>query len=117
MHIEKSCRNCRDNNNCCLLDKIDFDLEDTVQYKLEEGMFHEAVREELDLTDVFTQMQDDGLIKKNVKIKEIDDDAIKSLITEMVSEGIWKFLIREMGSIQPENNIMTNSDFHCSEWR
>ena len=117
MYIEKSCRNCRDNDNCCLLDKIDFDLESEVQCKLEEGIFEEVIKEELNLTDVFQQMQDDGIIKKNINIKEIDDESIKSLITEKVSEGIWKFLVREMGDIQPETKKMISSDFHCSEWR
>ena len=116
MNIEKSCRNCRDNDNCCLLDKIDFDLETEVQCKLEEGIFEEVIKEELDLTDMFLQLQEEGIIKKNVKIKEIDDESIKSLITEKVSEGIWQFLIREMGNIQPNAKKMTNSDFHCSEW-
>ena len=102
MYIEKSCRNCRDNDNCCLLDKIDFDLETEVQCKLEEGIFEEAIKEELNLTDVFQQMQDDGIIKKNIKIKDIDDESIKFITFASSAQEITNIIM---------NNL---SDFPCA---
>jgi len=117
MNITESCRTCRDRTNCTLLDSLDYDIEEEVQVKLEEGIFEEVLKEHLDLKDMFIDMQEKGIIKKNINIKEIDDESIKQLLIENVSEGIWKFLIKQMKDIKPKITIENSDEFCCSLWR
>lgn len=117
MDITESCRTCRDRTNCTLLANMDFDIEEEVQCKLEEGIFEEVLKEHLNLTDMFADMQENGIIKKNINIKQIDDEGIKQLLIENISEGIWKFLLKQMKDIKPKITIENSDAFCCSLWR
>jgi hypothetical protein len=75
------------------------------------------VQEELNLKPVFRKLQDDGIIKKNVNIKDIDDESIKESLTEQIADSMWKYIVREMGSIRPKQGKMIDTEFYCSEWR
>src|SRR5690554_144779 len=96
----KSCRNCTDNDNCCLYDKIDFDPELEVECKLEEGIIDEVLQEELDLMPVFKALQNEGIIKKNINIKNIDNEYYVNLLISQISNGIWGYIRDKVADIE-----------------
>ena len=117
MNIEKSCRNCTDNDSCCLYDKIDFDLGSEVECKLEEGVIDDILKEHLELAPMLEGLQEDGIIKKNVKIKDINMDTYMVILIEQISEGIWNHVINKVADMDIKQGKMIDSEFYCSEWR
>lgn len=117
MNIEKSCRNCRDNEYCCLYDKIEYNPALAVECKLEEGIIDEVLQEELELEPVFKALQNEGVIKKNVNIKGIDHDYYKTVLIEQISDKIWSYIIDKVSDVKVERTKMIDTEFYCSEWR
>jgi hypothetical protein len=117
MAIEKSCRNCRDNDHCSLYDKIEYDPALAVECKLEEGIIDGVLQEELDLTPIFAELQHEGTIKKNINIKSIDVDKYKAMLIEQISHKVWDYIIVKVSDIEVERTKMTDTEFYCSEWR
>lgn len=117
MEIEKSCRNCSDNDNCCLYNKIDFNLESAIECKLEEGIIDDILKEHLELAPILEGLQEDGVIKKNIKIKDINMDTYMVTLIEQISESIWDHIINKVSDIDIKQGKMVDTEFHCSEWR
>jgi len=68
--MNKSCENCSGKFRGCMLENniITSDMEIKAECLLEEGIFEEILREQIDLTDLFEHMQEQGIIKKNIKV-------------------------------------------------
>lgn len=117
--MEKNCDNCLGKfKGCMLKDNITTDIEDSAECKLEDGIFEEVIREQLDLTDLFIHMQEEGIIKKNANIKSlIQDDTIMNILTETLSDCIGSFIRRQVKEIEPKFYIDVDADFNCSYWR
>jgi hypothetical protein len=97
---------------------ITVDIEDSAECMLEEGAFEEALHEQLDLTNVFEHMQEQGIIKKNVNVKGLlDSYEIRDLVVEATSDVIWDFVRRQVKGIEPNFNMDVDSEFNCSLWR
>jgi hypothetical protein len=118
--IQKSCKNCKNNSSCTLIEKCGdgFDLETAVECKLEEGFLDEVLKEYLDLKPVFEQLQDEGIIKKNVNIKSIDIEGEIIDVIDKLSDVLWRAIVNHIGSIDiaDKREKMTHDNFYCSEW-
>jgi hypothetical protein len=118
---EKSCHNCkhRFNKSCPVPEKLLMDsIEDKVQCKLEDGTLDEILREELDLTELFDHMQEEGYIKKSAKVKELaQNEDIINLMIEQINDKIWNHIIRKVSDVEIDIEFDNTSDFYCSEWR
>ena len=118
--MDKSCRTCKDNKACSMINRVhnNVDIETTVHCKLEDGIISDILQEQLDLSEIYEELQNMGIIKKTVKINSIDDEGIKQNFIEQISNKIWDYIIDRVSDIQPEtNNKMVYDDFYCSEWR
>lgn len=115
----KNCENCSGKfKGCFIKDYIKIDIETDAECLLEEGTFESILQEQINPTDLFLHMQEKGIIKKNVNIKEISqDDDIIFLITETVSDAIWDAFRRQAKQLKPKFEMNTGYDFHCSAWR
>jgi len=116
--IQKSCLNCRNNECCPLYDKIgcDIDLETAIQCKLEEGFLDETLKEHFDLTEIYERLQDEGIIKKNIKIKDIDIDGTIINFLEKLHDDLWTSIVNNLRTIELKQNKMISDNFYCSEW-
>lgn len=117
MVVEKSCRTCSDNNNCCFYDKIEYDPVAAVEYVLEDGVINDILQEELDLIPLLEELQSKGIVRKNVNIKSVDMNDCKIILMEQLSNRIWDYIIGRIAGIEVTRTKMTDSEFHCSEWR
>ena len=117
--MEKNCETCSGRFKGCMLENcITVDIEDSAEHILEEGTFEEALHEQLDLTNVFKHMQEQGIIKKNVNVKGLlDSYEIRNLVVEATSDAIWDFVRRQVKGIEPKFDMDVDSDFSCSMWR
>jgi len=116
--IQKSCLNCKNNSCCPMRDKFcyDIDIETAIECKLEEGFLEETLKECLDLTEIYKRLQNEGIIKKSIKIKDIDiDDTITNFI-EKLQDDLWQSIVNHLGTIELEQCKMTDNDFYCSKW-
>lgn len=115
--MEKSCRYCKHNSSCRMLNRItSSDLETAIECKLEEGFLDGTLKEHFNLTEIYERLQDEGIIKKNIKIKDIDIDGTIANFLEKLHDDLWTAIVNNLGTIKPEQDKMTDSDFYCSEW-
>lgn len=117
--MERNCQTCSGRfKGCMLKDYITVDIEDKAECMLEEGTFEEVLREQVSLKDLFIHMQEEGIIKKNVKVEELaEDNTIMNLFIELTSDAIWDFVRTQVKQIEPDFYINVNSDFNCALWR
>ena len=116
--LEKSCLTCK-NNSCCSASGrfcYDFDIKTAIECKLEEGFLDETLKEHFDLTEIYERLQDEGIIKKNIKIKDIDIDGTIINFLEKLHDDLWTSIANNLRTIELKQNKMTSDNFYCSEW-
>lgn len=120
MKFRKSCRNCshKFDDSCPVTDMFDFHIEDQAYSELESGVFEGYIQEELDLKEVFKSMQEKGFIRKNANLDRLaDDDFIRQLFIEAISECVAPFVINSIKNIKPKATHNYSMNFYCSMWR
>jgi hypothetical protein len=114
MDIEKSCRNCKE---CILENQFTYNIEADVYNIGESGFIEEIAKDYLNITETLEHMQEQGIIKKNINIKELaQDDYINTLLVEQIGNAVFSFLIKQIKGIRV-NLKPTSTDFYCKYWR